>query len=270
MYGHVGFFDMLTFPVKNGDGENGFQGVEILHLALAKKGRKEYTYPGNRRCDELDFRRSIATKLFSVEDFSEPWQGEPLTVKKKVLPAAVVLALLVCAALYFLVIRPGGAKGFPKGDWAYSSKPEESVIRLTGNGKATYKGTEYSCKDDGTFLILTGGDSGEIRLRYRVVDKTTYLYVTSEYSRKEGTAGEGIIGVWDMDGSEKSFFEFTANGRFLEDGVFDGTYEADYANGSFTLVYPMYFNDTVCYFRQDGEHMTLEYPWSLEETKPAA
>ena len=176
----------------------------------------------------------------------------------------VFISVLLVALLCFSSMAAAG--GFPAGEWAFSSEPAVSVLRVNEEGTALYKGVEYTCEDDGQFLWLKNTDGGEsIRLRYLVTEKTVFLYVTSAYSRKEGTAGDGIIGVWNMDGSETSFIEFTTNKRFLEDGVFDGTYEVDDEAGSFTLIYPMYFGNTVCYFEQEGEHMNVEYPWSLKQ-----
>ena len=178
-----------------------------------------------------------------------------------------VIRFLLVLLLCFTFAAAGHAEGFPAGEWAFSSEPDVPVLRIEEDGNALYKGNAYHWEDDGQFLVLTGDEGEEIRLRYLVTEKTVYLYVNSSYSRKEGTAGEGIIGVWNMDGSETSFFEFTKNGRFLEDGVFDGTYQVDEENGSFRLIYTMYFSDTVCYFLQEGEHMSLEYPWSLKEIR---
>ena len=171
------------------------------------------------------------------------------------------LVLLFSVSAFF----PAFADGFPVGTWAFSSDPETPVLRLSEDGTALYRDAEYTWEDDGQFILLTGTEEAEpLRLRYRATEKNLWLYVSFDYSRKEGTDGEGIIGVWNMDGSEKSFFEFTKNGRFLEDGVFDGQYSVDAENGSFTLHYPMNFGDTVCYFLQEGEHMTLEYPWTVK------
>lgn len=175
----------------------------------------------------------------------------------------VLLLLLLC----FFSMTPACAEGFPAGEWAFSSEPDVPVLRIGEDGSALYKGIAYQFEDDGRFLILTGEEGEVLRLRYLVTEKAVYLYVNSSYSRKEGTAGEGIVGVWNMDGSETSFFEFTKNGRFLEDGVFDGTYQVDEEEGSFRLIYTMYFSNTVCYYLREGEHMSLEYPWSLKEIR---
>ena len=180
---------------------------------------------------------------------------------KKVSFSGIILALVLCLS----VAVTGCAEGFPAGEWAFAENPEVLILRLNEDGSASYGGLDCTWKDDGQFLLLTNAEGQTLQLSYLATEKRLFLYVSFLYNRKEGTEGEGIIGVWDQEGSDKSFFEFTANNRFLEDGVFDGTYEVDYENGSFTLVYPMYFEDTVCYFQQEGNSMLLEYPWPLEK-----
>ncbi len=176
---------------------------------------------------------------------------------------SLVLAILLCAALTV----SAAAEGFPAGDWAFGSDPGTSVLRLNEDGTAVYQNTEYTFEDDGEVLSLKDAEGEVLRLRYRVTEKNKWLYVTMNYTRKEGTTGEDLQGVWNLDGSEKAFFEFSAKNTFLEDGVFTGTYKVDYENHSFTLIYPMLFDDTVCYFTIDGQHMTVEYPWSVVETQ---
>ena len=185
---------------------------------------------------------------------------------KRISFSGIALLLLCFFVCVVSCAEPLPEEGFPMGEWSLADKPEEPVLRVSADGTALYNGTEYTWEDDGQFLLLADAEGESLRLRYLVTGKTVYLYLGSGYTRKEGTAGEGIVGVWNRDGSQRSFFEFTANQRFLEDGVFDGRYEVDYENGSFTLIYPMYFDDTVCYFLQEGDSMTIEYPWTLTET----
>lgn len=175
----------------------------------------------------------------------------------------VLMILCLC------MIITACAEGFPAGEWAHAEEPDIPVLKVNGDGSAVYAGVNCTWEDDGQFLLLKNQAGEILPIRYRITEKRVYLYVSSSYTRVEGTEGEGIIGVWNLDGSEKSFFEFTANHRFLEDGVFDGRYEVDYENGSFTLIYPKYFEDTVCYFRQEEGHMIIEYPWPLEKITAA-
>ena len=180
---------------------------------------------------------------------------------KRHLMIMIALVLLISVSAGYPVL----AEGFPAGQWAFSSDPGTMILQLNEDGTAWYHDTAYTWEDDGRFILLTGTDDEPIYLRYLVTEEHLWLYVAAGYTRKEGTAGDGIVGVWDMDGAENSFFEFTDNGRFLEDGVFDGKYQVDEENGSFILIYTKFFSDTVCYFRQEGEHMTLEYPWNVTE-----
>lgn len=190
---------------------------------------------------------------------AETRQGDPQDMMKKFLVVMVAFVLLISVSTGCPVL----AEGFPTGEWAFSSDPETMILQLNEDGTALYHDTAYTWEDDGQFIFLSGTDDEPICLRYLVTEKHLWLYVAASYTRKEGTAGDGIVGVWDMDGAENSFFEFTDNGRFLEDGVFDGKYQVDEDNSSFTLIYTKYFSDTVCFFRQEGEHMTIEYPWTL-------
>ena len=61
-----------------------------------------------------------------------------------------------------------------------------------------------------------------------------------------------------------SAFVFEKDMRFMEDGTFVGTFEVDTEAGTFTLKYqPAIFEDTTCYFTWEGDHMTVEYPWTV-------
>ena len=182
----------------------------------------------------------------------------------------LVLSLALTLLLCFTLTVSAAAEGFPAGDWAFGSDPGTSVLRLSEDGTAVYRDAEYTWEDDGQFLLLKDAKGEVLKLRYRVTEKNKWLYVIMNYTRKEGTTGEDLQGVWNLDGSEAAFFEFSSKNTFLEDGVFSGTYKVDYENNSFTLIYPMLFDDTECFFTIDGQHMTVEYPWSVVETQEAA
>lgn len=181
------------------------------------------------------------------------------------------LVIMVAVVLLFGVsaVCPVIAEGFPAGAWAFASDPAALILRINENGTAQYRDAEYTLEDDGRYLLLTDASGKLLRIRYRVSDKNAWLYVPMNYTRKEGTTGEGIRGVWNLDGSEDGFFEFSDKGTFLEDGLFDGTYTVDDEAGSFVLTYPQYFGETTCYFSINGESMIVEYPWLLVEWKPA-
>ena len=41
-----------------------------------------------------------------------------------------------------------------------------------------------------------------------------------------------------------------------------------FLTAAFLLVYPQYFDDTLCYYRmEENDTMTVEYPWPLVETQ---
>ena len=183
--------------------------------------------------------------------------------KSLVVMAAVVLLFSV------LAVCPASAEGFPAGGWAFASDPAALVLQINEDGTAQYQGKGYGFEDESPYLLLTDAAGEALRLRYLVTEKNLWLYVPMNYTRKEGTTGEGIRGVWNLDGSEKGFFEFSEKGTFLEDALFDGTYSVDYEAGSFVLTYPRYLEETTCYFSIDEDRMVVEYPWLLVEWTPA-
>ena len=184
---------------------------------------------------------------------------------KKVLFLIMVFVLLFS----FSGFTPVSAEGFPAGGWAVTPDAAAPLLQLNEDGTALYDGAQYAWEDDGQFLLLKGDQEEVLHLRYQVTEKGPWIFKPMNYTRKEGTTGEGIRGVWNLDGSEKGFFEFSDKGTFLEDGLFDGTYTVDYEAGIFVLTYPQYFDETTCYFSIDGESMIVEYPWILVEWKPA-
>jgi hypothetical protein len=62
---------------------------------------------------------------------------------------------------------------------------------------------------------------------------------------------------------EKMVLLFTDKGTFLEDGYFPGYYTVDEANSTLKLVYNDQFEDTICYFRLEGDKLYIEYPWPM-------
>ena len=94
------------------------------------------------------------------------------------------------------------------------------------------------------------------------------LYIPTEYVRAEGYFREGLPGVWTGKGEGKSSFIFRDDGMFLEDGTFIGTFRTDPEAGTILLAYSQYFDDTLCYFRMDGnDALTVDYPWTMVETQ---
>jgi hypothetical protein len=179
------------------------------------------------------------------------------------------LSCFVCLAV-LLVPFPacGTAAGSPLvGGWAFNYAPEEAVLLVREDGTAEYEGRAFSWEDNGTFLVLTDAETGEkVSLRYTVKEGTILLYLPKVYLRFADLPGEGLTGAWIGEESEGSTFIFREDHRFLEDGTFTGTFRADPEAGTFLLIYPQYFDDTLCYFRMEGnDRMTVEYPWPLVE-----
>ncbi len=185
------------------------------------------------------------------------------------------LGLMIC----FLPVSVCGAEqaGSPLvGEWAFNHNPEETVLLVREDGTAGYEGRSFLWEDDGEFLLLTEDGTGEtVSLRYSAEEEKVLLYLPQVYVRVEDIPGEGLIGAWIGQETEGSTFIFREDHRFLEDGTFTGTFrietdESDPATGTFLLVYPQYFDDTLCYFRLEGNNLlTVEYPWPLVERQAA-
>ena len=154
------------------------------------------------------------------------------------------------------------------GNWAFIHAPEESALLLREDGTAVFEGREYSWTDDGEFLRLAAESGEEITLRFVITGEKILLYIPAEFVRMEGYTGEGLLGVWTGKEHEGSTFIFRDDEMFLEDGTFTGSYRVDLEAGTFLLVYSQYFDDTLCYFRMDGnDSLTVEYPWTMVETQ---
>ena len=73
--------------------------------------------------------------------------------------------------------------------------------------------------------------------------------------------GGAIRPMKEDAGNSSNSFVFTTAGKFLEDGIFPGDYIVE--DDTFTLQYQANFEDTRCWFVQDGDTMTVEYPWPV-------
>ncbi len=170
-----------------------------------------------------------------------------------------------------------GEAGCPLlGEWAFNYEPEKTALRILEDGTAEYGGRAFTWEDDGTFLLLTDGETGEeVSLRYTADEEKVLLYLPKVYVRADGVPGEGLTGAWIGRETTGSTFIFLDDHRFLEDGTFTGTFqveadETDPSAGTFLLVYPQYFDDTLCFFRLEGNDiLTVEYPWPLVEPQAA-
>ncbi len=186
-------------------------------------------------------------------------------VTKKASFSGIVLALVFC----LLVAGAARAEGFPAGDWAFNHEPEKSVLLLREDGTAVWQGQECIWKDDGGFLQLTPEGGEAVSVRYQVTEGKTLIWLPAEYQRVKEVPGEGLIGAWVGTESEGSNFIFReADHMFLEDGTFTGTFTEDPEAGTVLLAYIQYFDDTLCYFRLEGNDvLKMEYPWPLVETQ---
>lgn len=182
-------------------------------------------------------------------------------MKKASFPVLVlILVFSICVAAL------AEETAFRPGDWAFDYAPEQSVLLLREDGTAVYEGQECRWTDDGTFLRLTAEGGEETAIRYLVTEKKTILYFPKVYVRVENDPGEGLIGAWVGRETKGSTFIFRKDGMFLEDGTFTGTFRTDPEAGTFLLVYIKYFDDTLCYYRMEGNDvLTVDYPWPMVE-----
>ncbi len=148
-----------------------------------------------------------------------------------------------------------------EGDWAYIHDPETTIIHLGKNGKASYNGKNYTYTVDETYLNLTS-DSESLQLRYTKDDDEFYLYQPCDYTFAGDGKPDGLVGTW-YDPDTKWSYEFTAEGTFQEDGYFPGYYTLDAESGQIKLVYNDHFYDTTLYYTLDGDHLHIDYPWSM-------
>ena len=178
------------------------------------------------------------------------------------------LLLLMLAGCVFIAAAGGAGEACPLlGDWAFNYEPAVSVLTVAEDGTAVWNGAECTWEDDGTFLTLTGEEE-TVTLRYLADEEKVLLFLPASYTRTAKDRDDEIFGAWIQDGASRSSFVFDKSMQFLEDETFVGYFEVDDEAGTFTLRYqPSYFDDTTCYFVRDGDHMTVEYPWTIVETQ---
>jgi len=164
------------------------------------------------------------------------------------------------------------AEPFPLlGDWAYNHAPETSVLLVREDGTAVYDGRDWAWQADESVLMLTDAEGDVFPIRYAVKDDAVQIYLPAEYTRRDKLEDGEIWGAWIGDHSELSSFIFEKDGRFMEDNTFVGRYSVDPEAGTFLLQYQPTgtFDDTLCYFNREGDHMTVFYPWTLTAVKAA-
>ena len=147
--------------------------------------------------------------------------------------------------------------------WAYIHEPLDAVIALSDNGKATYKGSEYSYTKDESFITLKDNSGEQTSMRYEQDGDKMTLYEESTYDRVG--EGEGIVGDW-AQGNGWSY-EFTQDGKFSEEDIFFGHYTVDEANSAIKLMYDDPIEDATLYYSLDGDKLTVAYPWPMVRVK---
>ena len=178
---------------------------------------------------------------------------------RKTLPVLFIsFIILLCTAC--------GENSSVAGKWAYNYEPEETVLKITGNGQAVYDGTDYECIDDGQFLTLTSSGEEAYRFRYILKGDEMLLYIPTKYTFSGDEPSDNLIGLWQTE-NKKWSFEFTKDGRFSEDGLFSGKFISDKGSSTFTLDYNEDFEDTICYYSINGDTLTVEYPWTMVRSK---
>ncbi len=148
------------------------------------------------------------------------------------------------------------------GSWAYSHDKEKAIVIFCKDGSAQYEGKDYSYEYDSEFIKLKAGSGETIQLRYALNKGGMYLYSNTEYTYDSEGVPVDLVGEWVCQ--EKNWsYSFTDKGTFLEDGYFPGYYTVDEANSTLKLVYNDQFEDTICYFRLEGDKLYIEYPWPM-------
>lgn len=191
-------------------------------------------------------------------------------------PLALLTALLLIAGSFLVSAALAEEKSDVSGvsplagEWAFEYEPAVLILRVSEDGSAWYRGTDYVWEDQEGFLKLSdpSGEQESVLLRYAVSEEQKIIYPRTSYHRGKEVEGQnGLIGIWEgvSDGSN---FVFTPSGYFLEDSSFSGNFMINEENGTFLLHYGDLFADTLCYFSITDEILTVEYPWRIVEYQP--
>ena len=146
--------------------------------------------------------------------------------------------------------------------WAYIHEPEEEILSLASNGKAAYKGSEYTYTKDDSYIHLKGKDNSITDLRYVMDGDKMILYEAAVYYREGGETADGVAGMWKQENG-RNLFQFTKDGKFSEENIFYGHYGLDKDKGTIKLMYDEPMEDALLYYTLDGDTLTIEYPWPL-------
>ena len=152
-----------------------------------------------------------------------------------------------------------GGCGSKTEKWAYDYEPTQAVIALSDNGKATYKGNEYTYTKDDTFITLTDENGEQLKIRYEMNGDKMTLYEESTYTRSG--SGDGVVGNWLQ--SNGWSYVFTDNGEFSEENIFYGHYTIDEDKSRIKLMYDEPMEDAYLYYTLNGDKLTVAYPWPM-------
>ena len=160
---------------------------------------------------------------------------------------------LAIAMLFVLTVLGGCGSKTEK--WAYDYEPTEAVIALSEDGKATYKGNEYTYTKDDTYITLKDENGEQQKIRYEMNGDKMTLYEESTYRR------DGEVGNW-LQGNGWSYV-FTDSGEFSEENIFFGHYTVDEEKSRIKLMYDEPMEDAYLYYTLNGDKLTVAYPWPM-------
>lgn len=171
-----------------------------------------------------------------------------------------------------VMILPTGCGSKKIESWAYSHEPDKEAIALYDNGKAVYKGEDYTYTKDEGYITLLNKDKEETKLRYEMNGENMTLYEKSTYRLDESAdtatgdsaAGSEIIGTWIQDNGWS--YVFTPDGEFSEEGIFFGHYSVDEDKDCIKLMYNDPIEDAYLYYALNGDELTIDYPWPMVKT----
>ena len=169
------------------------------------------------------------------------------------------LRLYSLSILMLFILTLLGGCGSKTETWAYDYEPTKAVIALSDNGKATYKGNEYTYTKDDTYITLTDENGEQQKIRYEMNGDMMTLYEESTYTR-DGV-GDGVVGSW-VQGNGWSYI-FTDNGEFSEENIFFGHYTIVESGSKIKLMYSEPMEDAYLYYTLNGDKLTVAYPWPM-------
>ena len=176
-----------------------------------------------------------------------------------------IMLLTVCLFMTYAAAAPAeGASASPVGEWVFTDIPDRTLMILNEDGTAFYGGQALVWKDMGGSLFLTDEVGGSLQLPYCPSKTGMTVWLPCVYERISQIGGSGeIIGTWKAGGNSQSSFVFTEDGRFLEDGIFSGSYTVDAERAAVILRYQGPFADTEIFYAFMDEALVIYYPWAL-------